>query len=157
MTRGKKPIPDGERKRAISAFLEPDVYERVKGLAAEEDVSLSEAVNALLKRAVMHRDTGRWYDLFGPAVEAVIIREIRSMSNRLSTLTARTALEATAAREMVRNELMLTYAQMYPDATPEEVRERVNAVRERAWSHAVADLKKPAQGVREIIGNIDGK
>lgn len=159
MKRGKKPIEESQKKRPVTAFLEPDVYERIKGMAAEEELTVSETINALLKRAVMHKDTGRWYDLFGPAIENRISREMQGMSNRLAHLLARTALESTASREMLTRFMladMVGPTGVYSGQQDKAVT-AVKQVREQSWNHAVKDLKKPSEGVREILGTPAGE
>lgn len=72
------------------------------------------------------------------------------MSNRLSHLLARTALEATAGREMQRRNLVVQAARDVGDQ--QQAEQIVNTIREQAWRYAVSDLKKPSAGVREILG-----
>lgn len=150
MKRGKKSLPEGEKKRPITAHLDPDVYTYVQGVAAEGEVTVSEAVNALLRRASMHRDSERWWDVLGAQVERRIKAEVGGMSNRLAHLLARSALEATAGRELLRLEMTDRRA----DGSQENVQsaeQEVNALREIAWKYAVRDLKKPSQGIRELL------
>lgn len=148
--RGRKPKPEGTRKRPVTAHLDPDLHAALHAMVVEEEVTLSEAINALLRRAVMHRDTGRWWDLFGPSVEARIRAEVGGMSNRLAHLLARTALESAADREMLRRKIAAELVTSGYSA--DEAQQMAQREKDRAWNYAVNDLKKPSAGVRELLG-----
>ena len=83
--------------------------------------------------------------LLGLAVQGVVKREVGRMSDRLAHLLARTALEAATARRLV-------FQLLTRHLTPEEAR-RLN---QAAWTGSVDSLRKPAQGLRELLGPSDG-
>jgi hypothetical protein len=67
------------------------------------------------------------------------------MSDRLAHLLARTALEAATARRLV---FQLLAHSLTPAEAP-----RLN---QAAWTGSVDALRKPAQGLRELLGPWDG-
>ena len=83
--------------------------------------------------------------LLSPAVQGVVKREVGRMSDRLAHLMARTALESATARRLVFQLLVRQF-------TTEEAR-RLN---QAAWTGSVDSLRKPTQGLREILGPREG-
>lgn len=99
----------------------------------------------------MHRDGGRWWDVIGPQIERRVASEVGQMSDRLAHLLARTALEATAGRELLRSFAGAVMTDGNP-ANKEAAEQAVNQWRDRAWKRAAQDLRKPSAELRELIG-----
>lgn len=141
MPKGK---PAGElspRKEKITAWVDGDLLEKLKGIAAESDLTASEVVNALLRKAVMHSQSERFWDVAGAQLERRIKTEVSSLGDRLARLMARTALEAASTRELVTTDLLARHD-----------REEVKVWREAAWKRAVDGVRKPSRAVAELLG-----
>ncbi len=75
-----------------------------------------------------------------PAVRASVRREVGRMGDRLAHLLARSALESAAARRVA-------FQLLAEELGVEEANRRNKA----AWKGSVESLKKPAEGLREIL------
>jgi hypothetical protein len=73
-------------------------------------------------------------------VERVVTREVAQMTAKLSNLLARTALEAAADRRSLFQLIVREFGE-----------EKARAIMQTSWTAAVASLRKPAEGVREIL------
>jgi nucleotide-binding universal stress UspA family protein len=79
----------------------------------------------------------------GPVVDRVeraVTREVARMTERLSTLLARTALEAAADRRSLFQLMVKEFGE-----------EKARSIMQSSWTAAVASLRKPAEGIREIL------
>lgn len=122
------------------------VDERTAGIlrarAAQNEVSMSEACAQTLQAAVKEEAAeGVGAELLLPSVRAAVRREVGRMSDRLSHLMARSALESAADRRALYQILVREFGQ-----------EQAAEINRRAWAQSVESLKKPAEGLREILG-----
>jgi hypothetical protein len=79
----------------------------------------------------------------GPVVDRVeraVTREVARMTERLSALLVRTALESAADRRSLFQLMVKEFGE-----------EKARSIMQSSWTAAVASLKKPAAGVREIL------
>lgn len=129
------------QREKLTVYVSPDVAARIRGRAEQEGVSLSEIAEQLLNRAVLERAESDWWAYAGARVSQVVREEVRGMSDRIAVMMARTAIEA----GMSRNLLTASLAE-------EKSREVVQDWVSRAEVAAVDRLRKPSQGVRELIG-----
>lgn len=122
------------------------VDERTAGIlraqAAQHEVSISETCARTLQAAVKDEAAeGVGAELLLPSVRAAVRREVGRMSDRLSNLIVRAALESAADRRAMYQILVEDFGQ-----------ERAAEINRRAWAQSVESLKKPAEGLREILG-----
>lgn len=122
------------------------VDERTAGIlraqAARNEVSMSETCARTLQAAVKEEVAeGVGAELLLPSVRAAVRREVGRMSDRLSNLMVRSALESAADRRALYQILVEDFGQ-----------ERAAEINRRAWAQSVESLKKPAEGLREILG-----
>lgn len=128
-------------REKLTIYVSSDVAARIRGRAEQEGVSISEIGEQLLNRAVLERAESDWWAYAGARVSQVVREEVRGMSDRIALLLARSAIEA----GMSRNLLTASLAE-------EKSREVVQDWVSRAEQAAVDRLKKPSQGVRELLG-----
>lgn len=133
-------------REKLTIYVSSDVAARIRGRAEQEGVSLSEIGEQLLNRAVLERAESDWWAYAGARVSQVVREEVRGMSDRVAILVARSAIEA----GMSRNLLTASLAE-------EKSREVVQDWVSRAEQSAVDRLRKPSQGVRELLGGTDGE
>ncbi len=122
------------------------VDERTAGIlraqAAQHEVSISETCARTLQAAVKDEAAeGVGAELLLPSVRAAVRREVGRMSDRLSNLMVRAALESAADRRALYQILVEDFGQ-----------EGAAEINRRAWAQSVESLKKPAEGLREILG-----
>jgi hypothetical protein len=121
------------------------LLERGGGEAEPEPIAYSRAearrTAEILERGLKERAETAGLGLLGPAVEAAMKREVGRMSDRLAHLLARAALESASTRRLV-------FQILARQLTAEDAR-RLN---QAAWTSSVDSLRKPAEGLREILG-----
>lgn len=122
------------------------VDERTAGIlraqAAQNEVSVSETCARTLQAAIKDEAAeGVGAELLLPSVRAAVRREVGKMSDRLSHLLARSALESAADRRALYQILVREFGQ-----------EGAAEINRRAWGQSVESLKKPAEGLKEILG-----
>ena len=128
-------------KTKITTWVDERTAGILRAKAAQQEVSMSEVVAQTLGQAVTDDAAeGVGAALLLPSVRGAVRREVGSMSNRLSNLMARSALESAANRRMLFQLLVDEYGE-------DEARE----IARRSWASAVDDLKNPARGYREIM------
>ena len=128
-------------KVKITAWVDERTASAIKGLAAQQGVSVSEMGARLLRRGVEESAAGGvGAEVLLPAVRAAIRREVAGMADRFAHLLARGALESAATRRTV-------YQLLVKELGVEDAR-RTN---EAAWTGSVESLKRPARGLRELL------
>jgi hypothetical protein len=128
-------------KVKITTWVDERTASAIKGLAAQHGVSVSEMCAQLLRREVEEDAAGGvGAEILLPAVRAAVRREVGRMSDRLAQLLARSALESAAARRVA-------FQLLAEELGVEEANRRNQA----AWRGSVESLKKPAEGLREIL------
>ena len=75
-----------------------------------------------------------------PAVRGAVRREVGRMSDRLAHLLARSALESATGRRLLFQLLAEEFGQ-----------EEANRRNRATWTAGVQSMKKPAEGLREIL------
>jgi hypothetical protein len=115
------------RKVAVHAWVTPEVARALQAVAERERLSISAAVESLLRTAITQGDAPTVRE----EVAAVAARELRRAADRLAGLLARTALAAEAARIMVGQVLARQVG-------ADEARRLADA----AWSRAVSRLRE---------------
>ena len=114
----------------------------MRALAAQNEISVSEATAQTLQRAVQDRAAeGVGAELLLPAVRGAVRREVARMGDRLAHLMVRSALEGATGRRLL-------FQLLAEEIGPEEA----NLRNRSAWTASVESLKKPAEGLREILG-----
>ncbi len=118
----------------------------LRARAAQHEISMSEVVAQTLQEAVRDEAAeGVGTELLLPAVRATVRREVGRMSDRLSHLMARSALESAADRRALYQILVKEFGQ-----------EQAREINRRSWVQSVESLKRPAEGLREILGERAG-
>jgi hypothetical protein len=125
----------------ITTWVDERTASVLRGLAAEHGVSLSELCARKLKASVEEHAGEVGTEVVVPAVRASVRREVRRMGDRLAHLLARSALESAAARRVA--------FQLLAEELGVEEANRRN--KKAAWKGSVESLKKPAEGLREIL------
>jgi hypothetical protein len=132
----------GVAKVKITTWVDESTAGVLRGLAAQGGVSVSEFCAQKLRLAVEEDAAGGiGAEMLVPAVRTAVRREVERMSDRLAHLLVRSALESAAARRVVLQVLV-----------GELGREEALAVNDAAWTGSVESLKRPARGLREILG-----
>src|SRR5207244_951264 len=116
----------------------------LRDLAAANKLTVSQVAADILERGLKERAETAGLGLLGPAVEGVVKREVGRMSDRLAHLIARTALESATTRRLL-------FQLLVRQLTPEDAR-RLN---QAAWTNSVDSLRKPAEGLKELLGPRD--
>ena len=132
-------------KTKVTTWVGRDVLRSLRDVAAAHHLTVSQVASEILERGLREQAETAGLGLLGPAIEGVVKREVGRMSDRLAHLLARTALEAATARRLVFQILVRQF-------TAEEAR-RLN---QAAWTGSVDSLRKPAQGLQELLGHRDG-
>jgi hypothetical protein len=129
-------------KVKITAWVDERTAGVLRALAAQNEISVSEATAQTLQRAVEDRAAeGVGAELLLPAVKGAVRREVARMGDRLAHLMARSALESATGRRLL-------FQLLAEEIGPEEA----NLRNRSAWTASVESLKKPAEGLREILG-----
>ncbi|QFP75717.1 hypothetical protein [Deinococcus sp. AJ005] len=92
-------------KQKLTIWVEEDVAQRLKNLAAVQDLTLSEYGATLLARGVAQRSDELILDLAGVRIERAVKREVGVMSDRLAKLTVQAAMEAGTSRLLHVNQI----------------------------------------------------
>lgn len=132
-------------KTKLSIWVEETTATKLRGLAANEGITVSEFGGLLLTRALTAHADGIVMDAAGARLERMVRQEIVSMSDRLAGLTVRAALEAGAGRLM----LYTTLAEQLGDDAARELERG-------SWAAAKARLRAPSQAVRELLSDAAG-
>ena len=129
-------------KKPMTIWVDPTVHKAVTSLAAAHHLSVSQVAANLLANAVdQHANTAGTQTII-PALEAAIDRAFRKNTDRIANLLARTGLEAASTRRMI-------YQQLH-QSLGDETAKRISS---SAWNASVESLKKPSEGVREILAS----
>ena len=129
------------QKTKITTWVTRDALRSLRDLAAAHKLTVSQVAADILERGLRERAETAGLGLLGPAVQGVVRREVGRMSDRLAHLIARTALESATARRLV-------FQLLVRQLTTDEAR-RLN---QAAWTGSVDSLRKPSEGLREILG-----
>ena len=131
-------------KVKITTWVDEETAGVIRGLAAQNEVTVSELCALMLKRGVEeHAAGGVGVEVLLPAVKGAVRREVAAMADRLARLLARSALEGAASRRLV-------YQLLVEELGPERARE----ANEGAWRGSVESLKRPARGLREVLDGV---
>ena len=128
------------KKTKVTTWVTTDALRSLRDLAVAHKLTVSQVAADILERGLRERAETAGLGLLGPAVEGVVKREVGRMSDRLAHLIARTALESATARRLV-------FQILVRQLTAEEAR-RLN---QAAWTGSVDSLRKPSEGLREIL------
>jgi hypothetical protein len=127
-------------KVKITTWVDERTVGVVRGLAAQNGISMSEMCAEMLRTSVADRAGDVGVEVLLPALRGAIRYEVAKMSDRLAHLTSRSAYESAAARRLIFQLLV------------EEVGEgEANARNRAAWKASVESLRKPVEGLREIL------
>ncbi len=129
------------KKTKVTTWVTRAALRDLRDLAAAHQLTVSRVAADILERGLKERAETAGFGLLGPAVEGAVKREVGRMSDRLAHLIARTALESATARRLV-------FQLLVRQLTTDEAR-RLNHA---AWTGSVDSLRKPAEGLREILG-----
>jgi hypothetical protein len=134
------------KKTKVSTWVPYNILRALREEAAAHHLTVSRVAAEILERGLKERAETAGLGLLGPAVQGVVKREVGRMSDRLAHLLARTALESATTRRLV-------FQLLVRSLTAEEAR-RLN---QAAWTNSVDSLRKPAQGLQELLGPRDGE
>lgn len=134
------------KKTKVTTWVTYDAHCALREVAAAHKLTMSQVAAEILERGLRERAETAGLGLLGPAVEAVIKREVGRMSDRLAHLLARTALEAATARRLI-------FQILVRELNIDEAKH----LNQAAWTSSVDTLRKPAQGLNEILGARDGR
>jgi hypothetical protein len=84
-------------------WVNPIVKAELKRIAEQEGLSLSRAGGALLARSLEQNVEMHYHALLAPVIESAIKKEIRSFSNRIAMLLARTLYASEQTRSLTTN------------------------------------------------------
>jgi hypothetical protein len=84
-------------------WVNPIVKAELQRIAEQEGLSMSRAGGALLARALQQHIDMRYSAFLTPVIETAIKKEIRSLSNRLAMLLARTLFASEQTRSLTTN------------------------------------------------------
>jgi hypothetical protein len=84
-------------------WVKPIVKAELKRIAEQEGLSLSKTAGTLLARALDGHMDRNYHALLAPVIESAINKEIRSYSNRIATLVARTLFASEQTRSLTTN------------------------------------------------------
>lgn len=133
-------------KVKITAWVDERTAGVLRALAAQNEISVSEVTAQTLQRAVEDRAAeGVGTELLLPAVRGAVRREVARMGDRLAHLMTRSALESATGRRL-----------LFQLLAEEIGRDEANRRNRAAWTASVESLKKPAEGLREILGEPSG-
>jgi hypothetical protein len=96
----------GSNKRKtvhLVLWVKPIVKAELKRIADQEGLSLSKAAGTLLARALDGHMDRNYNALLTPVIESAINKEMRSYSNRIATLLARTLFASEQTRSLTTN------------------------------------------------------
>ena len=140
MPKGIKAGVIAPNKVRISAWIDAELLDNLKGLSAESNLSISEVCNVMIRNSITQSKSQRFWDVTGSQLEKRITLEVAKMGNRLAGLIARGALESAATREfMVRNLERRNESDV------------VRQLNDSAWKTAVARLKTPSKDIAELL------
>lgn len=129
-------------KVKITTWVDERTAGVLRATAAQHEVSISEACATTLQKALRDEAAeGIGAELLLPAVRGAVRREVGKMSDRLSNLMVRGALESAAQRRAAYQLLVQEFG-----------REEAAKINREAWTQGVQSLKRPAEGLREILG-----
>lgn len=133
-------------KKKLTTWVDERTVGVLRARAAQHEISMSEVVAQTLQNAVRDEAAeGVGTELLLPAVRSAVRREVAKMSDRLSHLMARSALESAADRRALYQILVKEFGQ-----------EQAAEINRLSWTQSVESLKKPAEGLREILGERAG-
>ena len=127
-------------KVKVTTWVDERTVDVVRGLAAQNGVSMSEMCAEMLRVSVAERAGEVGAEVLLPALRGAIRREVAKMSDRLAHLSSRSAYESAASRRLV-------FQLLAEEFGPEEA----NARNRAAWKASVESLRKPVEGLREIL------
>jgi hypothetical protein len=128
-------------KVKITTWVDERTVSAIKGLAAQQGVSVSEMCAQMLRRGVEEDGGAAGMEVLLPAVRGAVRREVGRMSDRLAHLMVRSALEGATGRRL-----------LFQLLAEEMGQEEANRRNRAAWAASVQSLKKPAEGLREVLG-----
>jgi hypothetical protein len=102
-TRTKKHGSSKRRTVHLVLWVNPIVKAELQRIADREGLSMSKAGGALLSRALQQNIDMRYNAFLTPIIETVIKKEIRSFSNRIAMLLARTLFASEQTRSLTTN------------------------------------------------------
>jgi len=129
------------KKVKLSTWVPYETLRALREQAAAHHLTVSQIAAEILERGLREQAETAGLGLLGPAVQGVVKREVGRMSDRLAHLIARTALESATSRRLV-------FQLLARSLTPDEARK----LNQAAWTSSVDSLRKPAEGLREILG-----
>lgn len=128
-------------KKKLTIWIEENAAQRLKSLAAIEDLTISEYGATLLARGVTQRSDELILDLAGVRIERAVKREVGVMSDRLAKLIVQAAMEAGTSRRLHLNQIA---QQAGPETAQALDRTAASETRER--------LRTPSAAVRDLLG-----
>jgi len=87
----------------LDLWVNPIVKTHLQRIAAQEGLSMSKAGAALLERSLQQTIDMQYHALLTPVIETTIKKEIRSFSNRIAMLLARTLFASEQTRSITTN------------------------------------------------------
>jgi hypothetical protein len=121
LQRAKKHGSTKRQTEQLILWVKPIVKADLKRIADREGISLSKAGGTLLSRALQQNIDMQYHALLTPVIETAIRKEIRSLSNRLAMLLARTLFASEQTRVIDTN--ILARLQDKPVMTEEKLKE----------------------------------
>jgi hypothetical protein len=96
----------GSNKRKtvhLVLWVKPIIKAEIQRIAQQEGLSLSKTAGTMLARALDGHMDRHYHALLAPVIESAINKEIRSYSNRIATLIARTLFASEQTRSLTTN------------------------------------------------------
>jgi hypothetical protein len=84
-------------------WVKPIIKAEIQRIAQQEGLSLSKTAGTMLARALDGHMDRHYHALLAPVIESAINKEIRSYSNRIATLIARTLFASEQTRSLTTN------------------------------------------------------
>jgi hypothetical protein len=101
--RSKKHGSSKRKTVHLILWVKPIVKAELKRIAQQEGLSLSKTAGTLLARALDGHMDRNYHAPLAPVIESAINKEIRSYSNRIATLVARTLFASEQTRSLTTN------------------------------------------------------
>lgn len=126
--------------------LKPNTYKQVEQLAEREGKTFSSACDELIETALNERKEVLGISLIDSAINRILARHFRTLSDRMSRLLARTLLESMTNRVLM---LQLLGHHLGED--------KARAFNQLAYQNSVKNSKKPVVELEEVLLSVAGK
>lgn len=126
--------------------LKTKVHKQITQLAEREGKSVSSVCSELIETAISERKEVLGISLIDSAINRVLSRHFKTLSDRLSRLLARTLIESMTNRSLT--------IQLLAHHIDEDT---ARAFNQMAYKNSITKSKKPVVALEEVLQNVAGK